>query len=171
MWSELECELQADLGVRMGGGLTVAETAAELDVLRQKVDYENTIGLATRLVTPAEIAELAPALSPHLAGAAYCASEGFANPLLTGPAFLRRAQARGARVRLDSRVAQIEVPSGPAGTFHVTTTSGPVVADRIVVAAGAQTRQVANMAGFDLPVLPHPLQVFATEPVRTPVVS
>jgi glycine/D-amino acid oxidase-like deaminating enzyme len=148
----------------------VAETEPELEVLRQKVEYEQSIGFDTRLVSPREIAECAPALSPDLVGAAYCATEGFANPLLAGPAYARRARALGARLRLGTRVTQIEVPSG-SGTFHVTTSTGPIVADRVVVAVGAQTRQVANMVGFDLPILPHPLQVVSTEPVRTPVVS
>jgi glycine/D-amino acid oxidase-like deaminating enzyme len=171
MWSELERELDADLGVRIGGGLMVAESRAELEVLRQKVEYEQSIGFDTRLVTPTEIAQLAPALSPHLVGAAYCAIEGFANPLLAGPAYMRRARALGARLRLRTRVTQIEVDSASTGAFQVSTTTGPVVADRVVVAAGAQTRQVANMVGFDLPILPHPLQVVSTEPVPTPVLS
>jgi glycine/D-amino acid oxidase-like deaminating enzyme len=170
-WSGLERELDADLGVRIGGGLMVAETEAELEVLRLKVAYEQSIGLETRLVAPTEIARLAPALSPELVGAAYCAIEGFANPLLAGPAYMHRARALGARLRLGCRVTQIEVDSGSSGAFQVTTSIGPIVADRLVVAAGAQTREVANMVGFDLPILPHPLQVVSTEPVRTPLVS
>src|ERR1043166_8855836 len=38
-WRGLTAELQADLGVCIGGGLMVAETATELEVLRRKSAY------------------------------------------------------------------------------------------------------------------------------------
>src|SRR5438445_3203145 len=45
------------------------------------------------------------------------------------------------------------------GDFHTT-----IRAKRIVVVAGAQTRQVMGLFGLDLPILPHPLQVMVTVP-------
>jgi glycine/D-amino acid oxidase-like deaminating enzyme len=162
-WTTLEDELQADLGVKISGGLMVAETADELSVLERKVAYERTIGMDTRLLSTDEMLRLEPGLSPHLAGASYCATEGFANPLLAGPAYMRRAQALGARLRLHTRVREIEADDARGG-FAVETSSGPIHARRIVVAAGAQTRQVTLMVGLDLPILQHPLQVMATQP-------
>ena len=38
--------------MRMQGGLMVAQTPAELEVLRAKVAYEQSVGLETRLVGP-----------------------------------------------------------------------------------------------------------------------
>jgi glycine/D-amino acid oxidase-like deaminating enzyme len=100
-------------------------------------------------------------LSSELLGASYCATEGFANPLLVTPAFMRRAQQHGARLRLHTRVEGIE----PAADrrFLVSTNHGQVLARRIVVAAGAQTRHIGRLVALDLPVLVHPIQVFATE--------
>lgn len=45
MWAGLEQELQADVGLRFEGGLMVAQTEAELELLRAKVAYENSVGL------------------------------------------------------------------------------------------------------------------------------
>src|SRR5439155_5833523 len=45
------------------------------------------------------------------------------------------------------------------GDFRTT-----IRAKRIVVVAGAQTRQVMGLFGLDLPILPHPLQVMVTVP-------
>ncbi|MDQ3809249.1 MAG: FAD-binding oxidoreductase [Chloroflexota bacterium] len=162
VWSGLERELEADLGLRFEGGLMVAETAAELEILRAKVAYENSVGLPTRLLGTREMLQYEPCLSSELLGASYCASEGFANPLLVAPTFMRRAQRHGARLSLHTRVEGIE----PAGQrqFLLTTSRGQILARRVVVAAGAQTRHIGRLVGLDLPVLVHPIQVMATEP-------
>jgi glycine/D-amino acid oxidase-like deaminating enzyme len=160
VWAQLEDELQSDLGVRIGGGLMVAETPTECAVLAAKVRYEQTVGLDTRLVSTDELLELAPALSPALLGASYCPGEGFANTLLVAPAFLRRARERGAQVRLHTRVEAIE--PGRDHRYRVKTTSGPIHARRVVVAAGAQTRDVCRLVGLDLPILTHPIMVMST---------
>jgi glycine/D-amino acid oxidase-like deaminating enzyme len=161
MWASLEHDLDADLGLRFEGGLMVAETEAELEILRHKVEYENSVGLHTELVSTRDMLRHEPCLSSQLLGASYCATEGFANPLLVAPAFMRRAREHGAAVSLFSRVESIE----PAADrrFLVSTNRGHILAQRIVVAAGAQTRHIGRLVALDLPVLVHPIQVFATE--------
>jgi glycine/D-amino acid oxidase-like deaminating enzyme len=161
VWSGLEHELDADLGVRVKGGLMVAETEAELVSLGAKVSYENSVGIPTRLLSTPEMLEHAPALSGELLGASYCPNEGFANPLLVAPAFVRRAVERGARVRQHTRV--VGITPGPRGAFVVSTSAGPITARRIVIAAGAQTRHLCRLVGTDLPIQTHPIQVMSTE--------
>jgi len=63
MWAGLEHELGADLGVRLKGGLMVAETEAELAILQAKVEYESTVGLETHMLTTGEMLAHEPALS------------------------------------------------------------------------------------------------------------
>jgi glycine/D-amino acid oxidase-like deaminating enzyme len=161
VWPGLEEELGADLGLRFAGGLMVAETERELAVLRDKVHYENSVGLATTLLSTGEMLAHEPCLSSELLGASYCATEGFANPLLVAPALMRRAREHGAELSLHTRVEGIE----PAADrrFLVSTNQGQILARRIVVAAGAQTRHIGRLVALDLPVLVHPIQVMATE--------
>jgi len=166
VWAGLEQELQSDLGLCFEGGLMVAETETELEILARKVAYENTVGLETRLLSTQEMLGYEPCLSPELPGASYCRAEGFANPLLVAPAFMRRAQEHGARLSLYTRVEGIEPASD--GRYLVSTSRGPILARRIVVAAGAQTRHIGRLVGLDLPLLVHPIQVMATEP-RPPI--
>jgi glycine/D-amino acid oxidase-like deaminating enzyme len=161
VWAGLETELHADLGLRFEGGLMVAETERELDILRSKVHYENSVGLETVLLTTREMLAHEPCLSGDLLGASYCRTEGFANPLLVAPAFMRRAQERGAQLHLHTRVEGIEPAAGHR--YLITTNRGQLVARRIVVAAGAQTRHIGRLVALDLPVLIHPIQVMATE--------
>ena len=161
MWPRLEHELEADLGLRFAGGLMVAETEAELEILRAKVEYERSVGLLTELLSTDEMLRHEPCLSSDLLGASYCPTEGFANPLLVAPAFMRRAQQRGARLSLFTRVLGIE--PGADRRFLVSTNRGQILARRIVIAAGAQTRHIGRLVGVDLPVLAHPIQVMATD--------
>src|SRR5262249_57481240 len=67
----------------------------------------------------------------------------------------------GARLGVFSRVESME----PAADrrYLVSTNRGQILARRIVVAAGAQTRHIGRLVALDLPVLVHPIQVFATE--------
>lgn len=168
MWGTLEADLEADLGVRRHGGLMVAETEEDLALLDRKSRLERPFGIETEIVRTRDMLALAPHLSERLAGAAYCAEEGFANPLLAAPAYVRAAARYGARVRRHARVVGIE-RAGTRG-FHVRTEAGTVEADRIVCAAGAQTPEIAAMVGLKLPITPHALQVMVTEP-RPPVLD
>jgi glycine/D-amino acid oxidase-like deaminating enzyme len=161
-WCRIERELDADLGVRIVGGLMVAESDPEMELLEAKARYERSVGLRCEVLERGEALECEPCLGPSIRGASYCPNEGFANPLLAGPAYMRRAQEKGARLRLHTRVTEAEPSSG--GAWSVETSSGPIRARRIVVAAGAQTRQVLGLLGLDLPILPHPLQVMVTTP-------
>ncbi len=168
MWRTLEAELGTDLGVQRHGGLMVAETEEDLALLDRKSRLERPFGIETEIVTTRDMLAIAPHLSERLAGAAYCAEEGFANPLLAAPAYVRAAAWHGARVRRHARVVGIE-RAGPRG-FRVRTAAGTVEAGRVVCATGTQTPEIAAMVGLRLPIVPHALQVMVTEP-RPPVLD
>ena len=167
-WRTLETDLGADLGVRRRGGLMVAETEEDLALLDRKSRLERPFGIETEIVTTRDLLRLSPHLSERLAGAAYCPEEGFANPLLVAPAYVRAAARHGARVRRHARVVGVE-RTGTRG-FRVRTAAGTVEAGRIVCAAGAQTPEIAAMIGLKLPIVPHALQVMVTEP-RPPALA
>jgi glycine/D-amino acid oxidase-like deaminating enzyme len=167
MWQALEAELGADLGVRRHGGLMVAETEEDLALLDRKARLERPFGVETEIVTTREMLAIAPHLSARLAGAAYCPAEGFANPLLVAPAYVRAATRHGARVHRHARATGIE---RAGARFRVQTAAGTVEAGRVVCAAGAQTPEIAAMVGLTLPIVPHALQVMVTEP-RPPALA
>jgi glycine/D-amino acid oxidase-like deaminating enzyme len=161
-WETLETELGSDRGVRRRGGLMVAETEEELGLLARKSRLERPFAIETEILTTRDLLSVAPHLSERLAGAAYCPDEGFANPLLVAPAYVRAAAPRGARLRRHARVLGIERAGGRG--FRVRTAAGIVQAGRVVCAAGAQTPDVAAMVGLTLPIVPHALQVMVSEP-------
>jgi glycine/D-amino acid oxidase-like deaminating enzyme len=158
LWGTLETELDGELGLHATGGLMVAETPDELQILHDKHAIEAEAGLETNVLEGAELRRFAPYLAEDLLGATYCPAEGHANPFLAAPLFARRAVDHGAVVRTGVEVTAVE----PG--FVLTTTAGPLRAKRIVDAAGAWADDVAALSGVTLPIRREGLHVNVTEP-------
>jgi len=165
-WATMETRLSADCGIRLGGGLWVAETAEEMTLIRMKVAAENADGVQSRIVTREELLGIAPYLGPHVIGGSYLQGEGFANPLLVTPAHARAARAHGARFFTDTAVEGIEKLDG--GGFRLTSSKGEFTCRRLVCAAGAWTGVLARMLGLDLPIAGSVGQVSVTD-ARPPI--
>lgn len=174
LWSHLEKELDADLGVHETGGLMVAQTPVELQMLHDKQVIEAEAGLETYVLEGEELRSFAPYLADDVLGATYCPREGHANPLTAVPSLALRAHQRGAAIRTHARVTAIDVHDDSAARFTVRTTRGDVRAARVVDACGAWADDIAAMVGLHLPVYASGLHVNVTEQrahVLTPMVQ
>jgi glycine/D-amino acid oxidase-like deaminating enzyme len=154
MWRTLEAELGTDLGVRRHGGLMVAETEEDLALLDRKSRLERPCGIETEIVTTRDMLAIAPHLSERLAGAAYCAEEGFASrcspPRPTCGRRRHNARSVGTRV--------VGISARAAGARHRDRT---VRGGRVVCATGR--RRDRPDGGLRLPSCPA-LRVMVTEP-------
>jgi glycine/D-amino acid oxidase-like deaminating enzyme len=166
MWSSLEQELGASMDVHITGGLMVAETPLELQLLIDKQKIEQEAGLETSVLVGSELRAFAPYLAEDLAGAVWCATEGHANPLLAAPLYALRAVERGAAVRTRAGVTGVEVHDGPspAHRFTVTTTRGAIRAHRLVNATGAWANELAALSGLRFPIRAEGLHLNVSEP-------
>ncbi len=163
MWRSLGDELNADLEVKLGGGLLVARTDKDMRAIERKARYERAQGLEIRLFDRADIAREAPYVSDQMIGGAFCPDEGKANPFAVTPAFAAAARRLGARIERQTTVLGIERTG--AG-YEVATSKGVYRARRVVNAAGSDAGRVAAMLGIDLAdVQGFPIQVSATEKV------
>jgi glycine/D-amino acid oxidase-like deaminating enzyme len=158
LWQTLQEELESDIGVHRTGGLMVAETPDELQLLHDKQLIEAEAGLETHVLEGVALWELAPYLNRKLLGATYCPAEGHANPFLAAPLFALRASDHGALIRTNVEVASVE----PG--FVVGTSAGAVRARRVVNAAGAWANELAELSGLRLPTRAEGLHVNVTEP-------
>jgi glycine/D-amino acid oxidase-like deaminating enzyme len=161
LWQALDQEL-GGLGVSLAGGMMVAESAGELDILRRKVALERRCGIETELLDRDAALAREPALSPDIAGAAFCALEGKVDPLAANPRIAGAARQAGARILSGTDVQAIGRRSGG---FLLSTNRGDLRAGRIVNAAGAWAGRIGALLGVDLPVTGAPLQMLVTEPV------
>jgi glycine/D-amino acid oxidase-like deaminating enzyme len=160
LWRGIAADAGEPLGIRVEGGLMLAETEAELAWLRRKAAVEARHGIATEIVDAAALRDLAPALAPLFRGAGFCATEGMIDPLRATVALRRLAEAAGARVQ--AGVAVTAIARDGVG-FRVETEAGAIRCGRIVNAAGPWAARVAALAGLAIPVRGTVQQVLATE--------
>ncbi|CAN5513475.1 FAD-binding oxidoreductase [soil metagenome] len=162
-WRTLEDELGAPLGVVQHGGFMVAETSEQVERLGRKVALEREAGMKIDLLDRAEVLAHVPGLGPAVVAAAFCPGEGKADPRRCTLAFAAAAARLGADVRARTGVAAMR---REGQRWRVLFDDGNAcLADNIVIAAGAWSGRVAQMAGVVLPVSPVGLTMTAT--VRT----
>ena len=166
-WRDLARDLDGGFELRFAGGLTVAETASELEMLRTKATLERQAGLEVRIVEGRELRELAPYLSDAVRAAAYCPLEGKANPLQALEAILRGARRAGAEIR--TRTALLGMARRRGG-FVAATDRGEIRCRRIVNAAGAWAPTVGAMAGLAVSGVVQPQHMNVTE-IAPPILA
>ena len=162
MWQSLGTELEADLEVKLRGGLMLAESADDMAIIERKATIERAAGVTVELLGRAELREQAPYLSDHVVGAAFCPTEGKANPLLAAPAFAAAAARCGADIR--QRVVVLAIRRDRTG-YVLETDQGPVHARQVVNAAGAAAGSIARGLGVELAMRAEAIQVSVTEPI------
>ncbi|WP_327195234.1 NAD(P)/FAD-dependent oxidoreductase [Sphingomonas sp. LH128] len=164
-WKGIEEMLGRPLDVAMHGGLMVAETEAEMDLLAFKVARENELGLPTRVLNGTQLHHKAPALSPNLAGAAWLEDEGHANPRILVDAFADGARGQGAVVKTGTALAGLSMQRdrtyratlhGPDGEITVNT-------PRVLLAAGHWVPRLVGLLGLNVPLCPAPLMMSVTD--------
>jgi glycine/D-amino acid oxidase-like deaminating enzyme len=160
-WANMEKELGTECGIRLGGGLWVAENSTDMALIKKKVTAERSMGVLSREMTREELLSVAPYLGPHVIGGSFLEGEGYANPLLVTPAHANAAKRLGARFLCDTPVTAISRETN--GTFCLFTARGAFHSRCVVSAAGAWTAQVGRMVGLELPVAGSPAQVMVTE--------
>lgn len=162
LWQALSDRVGEDLDVKLGGGVVVAQTDAQMEIIARKAAIEGEHGIETQLLTRDELRTIAPYLSDKAIGGGYCALEGKANPLRATPAVAAAAQSAGVTIHRNTKVSGI---AKETEGFEIVTSRGSFRAKRVVNAAGAKAGDIAAMLGVNIEIDGFPLQVTVTEPV------
>jgi D-amino-acid dehydrogenase len=101
-------------------------------------------------LAPDEAHELLPALGPHIAGALYYPHEGHCDPALFVNALLDASRELGAEVRTGIEILHLHRRRDRISQLQ--TTSGPIHAGTVVLAAGVWTRALAAGVGVPIPL-------------------
>ena len=160
IWGSLSAELETDLEVFRNGGLMVAETKQEMDLLAEKVRLEQTLGIAAELLDGNQLREKAPYISEKMLGAAFSPIEGKANPLLAAPAFAAAAKKHGAKIFTGVTVHSI-VKDGDI--YRLTTSDGEFTCKKIILTSNAGLATLGKNFGLTLPITDEPVQVSVSE--------
>jgi len=148
------------------GGLEVARTGDDtwMEEIKRKVSSGKAFGTNVRLVNPAEIKELFPLIEEdQVQGGMFDPDAGLVIPRSQTVAgkLVDEAEKTGKLKSFANTPAQsLIVEDGRIK--GVVTHRGTIMADHVVVCAGIWGRQIAEMVGEDLPVMPvdHPLTFF-----------
>jgi len=144
-----EFESMADeIDLRQDGYLFLLDNEDDVRGFRDAVALQQSFGVSTRVLTPAEAAEIVPQLIvDDLVAATFCPRDGHATPEAVVQWYARES---GARVMQSSNVTGIDVRNGVVEA--VETTRGTITTGCVVCCAGAWSAEVAALADVELPV-------------------
>jgi sarcosine oxidase subunit beta len=170
LWPVVVAELDEDVEFRRDGGLLLALSQKELDILSGFVTEQAKVqGLDIRLLDGETIRRMEPAVSPSVVGGSFCAQDGHVNAIAYVNALARLAQKRGARV-MPFTLCRGILRDGHGAVAGVETSGGVIRCNTVVNAAGVWSAQVAHMVDVVLPIVPCRGQILVTEPLP-PLVS
>ena len=169
-WSALEQELEADLHYRRGGNLLLAESDTEAEQLITFVHHQHDLGFTdVELLDRQQVDDLVPGLNERVIAGSYSPADGQADPPRTTRAFARAAQRHGAIYR-DETLCTALLISDQKITGAMTS-HGEVQAERIVLAAGTWSDDIAATIGIRLPIRTRALQMILSTPADSMTVQ
>ena len=165
MLQRFEEEIGQSIDLRWPGYLFLLDNSHDVAVFRQNVALQNSLGIPSCILSPAEIAERVPLLNLEgvLAGA-WHAGDGLADPNGVVQGYAAAARRLGAQIFTATEVTGISVAGGTVA--GVSTPKGDISTPAVVNAAGPWAGKVAALAGLDLPIVPLRRQIAVTTPLR-----
>jgi sarcosine oxidase, subunit beta len=170
LYEGLSAELNFNLLFTQCGHLTLAHSDRALFVMANRAEVNRLQGIDSRLIGPAEIQRLAPAMhvSPDalypIQGALYHPPGGIIRHDAVVWGFARGADEGGAEIHPGTEVLGLERTNGRIDA--VRTTRGTIRAGQVVNATAGWSTLICDMAGVPLPITTHILQAFVTEPLK-----
>jgi dimethylglycine oxidase len=146
------------------GSLEVATTPQRWEELKRRQGHATSWGLETQLLPPEEIKRLVPIMrTDHLYGAIRVPSDGTVHAVQAAQALADAAIAAGARFIGNARVTGVEVDHGRVAA--VRTTTGRILTEHVLCAAGIWGPVIGRMAGVPIPLQPLQHLVAITKPL------
>lgn len=161
LWPALSEELGEDVEYYKKGNLRLGKTETHLKKLQTLVDDSTKAGLDVRMISGAEAREICPYMSREVIGASWCPTDGHANPMRTTLAFYKRARELGAHFITGETVLALRKIKGVLR--QVVTDFGVYEADCVILAAGYESRAIAQTVGIDIPMFKSLTEILVTE--------
>ncbi|HEY3609964.1 MAG TPA: FAD-binding oxidoreductase [Pseudonocardiaceae bacterium] len=153
-----------DIGLHRAGYLFLLSTQADLATFEANVALQNSFGVPSRLISPAEAHRLSPLISVEgLVGAAFSPDDGYCTPEAVVHGYAAGARRHGATLVRQCEVHDVDTRGDEI--VAVRTSRGPIRTNSVICAAGAWSRHVGAMVGVDLPVSPLRRQIAVTEAI------
>jgi len=170
LYEGLSIDLDFNLLFSQQGHLTLAHSDRAMITMTERAEVNQLLGIDSRVVYPAAIAELCPQLNLSqdvtwpVMGALYHPPGGIIRHDAVVWGFARGADRRGVEIHPYTEVTGIERSNGRV--TGVRTNRGDIACDTVVSCTAGWSTLVADMAGVPLPITTHILQAFVTEPMK-----
>jgi len=166
LWAQMPQRVGDDCGFRQAGIAYVSRTAKELAVHEAWLESVKGSGVDSRLLTPAQIADMIPGSTGTWVGGIVTPSDGRAEPTLASSAIANAAMDRGAVIVENCAVRTLETTGG--AVRGVVTERGEIRCSQVVLAGGVWSRRFLANHGVQLLTLPLVAAVLRTEPMEGP---
>jgi D-hydroxyproline dehydrogenase subunit beta len=164
LWREFAARAGIPFEFDAKGGLMVASSTPAFERLDRLVAEQRAAGVDADIVAADELHEVEPMLAPDLCGGARYPQDCQVQPMLAVRALLTEAVRAGAVVVGAAEAVAAE--RAPTGAIRAIRTSrGSIATERILVAAGASSGEVAASLGGEVAVVPRRGHVVVTEPL------
>jgi sarcosine oxidase subunit beta len=151
-----------DIEFRQSGAVQAIHTPEQYEFARERIESLRARGHQVELMTTRDVRSLEPGFSPRLLGAMYSPLRSQADPRRATRAIATLAARRGATILSNHEV--IALAPRPAGGYVARTPPGEIVAEAVVLAAGAWCGPVGALLGLMIPIVPVRGQMWATPP-------
>jgi sarcosine oxidase subunit beta len=157
-------ELGQEIDLQRSGYLFLLDDPDHVTAFEANVALQNSMGVPSRMISAAEAKRLSPMVEVDgVLAAAWSPEDGHCTPESVVLGYAGGARRAGVRIVTRCAVTGIEVVGGQVR--GVLTEAGSIATDTVVCAAGAWSREVGEMVGVDLPVVPLRRQILTTEPM------
>jgi glycine/D-amino acid oxidase-like deaminating enzyme len=137
------------VGYHQTGGVTLAFTEREADILTERMTARRNAGAPIEIISASRAREIEPGLTTNVKLASYCEEDGYANSSRTGVYYRGLLQQAGVHVREQSPVDRIDAERS---SVSVGTSSDTYRAPKVLLATGAWARAISQKIGRPLPI-------------------
>ncbi len=169
LWEQQERDLNFNTMVSQRGVLNLFHSDPQRDAFARRGNAMRLAGVDAELLDKEQVRQLAPRLDFENArfpieGGLFQPRGGTVRHDAVAWGYARAADSRGVDIIQNCEVIDIIHEGGKA--IGVSTSKGPIHADKIGIAVAGHTSQVAKMTGIRLPIETHVLQAFVTEGLK-----
>ena len=165
LYQSLEALTGLSTGWKSTGSIRLCCTKDRRIEIERQVATARSYGVDAEFLSPPQIAELCPTMSTAgIDSGVYIPSDGNVNP-----SDLTQALARGAR-QLGVEIIEHTAVRGITLNNHrvsgIETSSGSIDCEQVAICAGLWSREIARLAGANIPLIPSFHQYMVTEPIK-----
>jgi sarcosine oxidase subunit beta len=170
LYEGLSQDLNFNLLFSQCGHLTLAHSDRAMFVMANRAEVNRLAGIDSRLISPDEIKELAPAMvvsddaTYPILGALYHPPGGIIRHDAVVWGFARGADAGGAEIHPYTEVLGMDRSNGRVTS--VRTNRGTIKAGQVLNCTAGWSTLISDMADVPMPITTHILQACVTEPMK-----